>query len=165
MRLRFLVIDGCPCPAGIAPFVYLVLRQAGMTAESIYRGEDPAAVRILHAHGKRTQAEIHADPRLAAISNPPGFSQHELRSDGVGNPRVPRGGELAPWQIGVDAGGNDAASALKVERAARHFGWRVRHPYKRGVEGHHFCFAIEPRPRNLRQRARVLHLRATLPRH
>jgi hypothetical protein len=158
--LRFRVIDGCPCPASVAPYVYLVLREAGHTASSIYRGDDAKA--ILHRHDKRTQREIHI--ALPAISNPPGFSQHELRSDGAGNPHVPGGGRLKPWQVGVDSGTNSPADQARVEAAARRLGWHVRHPYSRGVEGHHWCFARRPRPKGLRQRAQIIRLRATLPR-
>ena len=158
--MKFRVIDGCPCPASIAPYVYLVLRQAGQTASSIYRGEDAKA--LLHRHGKHTQAEIHRS--MPAISNPPGFSQHELRSDGHANPHVPRGGRLEQWQVGVDSGGNDAASKAAIERAAAHLGWHVHHPYSRGVEGHHWCMVTRPRPHGLKQRARIIALRARLPR-
>lgn len=156
---KFRVIDGCPVPNGIAPYVYLVLRQAGQTAASIYRGED--AKTILHRHGKSTQAEIHR--LLPAISNPPGFSQHELRSDGAGNPKVRRGGKLKPWQVGIDSGGNDGRSKIAIESAARHFGWRARHPYSRGVEGHHWCFARRPRPHGLRQWRLIRKTRQSLP--
>jgi hypothetical protein len=141
--------------------VHIVLREAGQGATSIYRGEDAKA--LLHRHGKRTQAEIHADPRFAAISNQAGRSQHELRSDGVGNPG-PVGRRLAEWQIGVDSGADDAGAKARVEAAGHKHGFTVRHPYSRGVEGHHWCFTAQPRPRNLRQRARVVFLRATLPR-
>jgi hypothetical protein len=156
--MRFRVIDGCPVPSHIAPYVYLVLRRAGQTATSIYRGEDAAA--ILHAHGKHTQAEVHR--MLPAISNPPGRSQHELRSDGVGNPG-PVGRRLEPWQVGVDSGGNDEASKQAIERAARHYGWRVYHPYSRGVEGHHWAFHHKPHPHGLRMRLRVARVRRSLP--
>lgn len=156
---KYLVIDGCPCPASIAPYVYLVLRQAKQTASSIYRGQDAAT--LLHAHGKHTQAEIHV--MYPSISNPAGCSQHELRSDAAGNPG-PVGRLLEDWQIGVDSGGDDWRSKSAVEQAAHHLGWRVRHPYARGVEGHHWCFATQPRPRSLKQRAQIIRLRATLPR-
>lgn len=156
--MTFSVVDGCPAPRSIAPYIYLVLRAAGQTASSIYRGEDAKA--ILHAHGKHTQAEVHQ--MLPAISNPPGRSQHELRSDGVGN-EGPVGRRLKEWQVGVDSGGDDPASQARIEAAARHFGWEVRHPYSRGVEGHHWCFARPPHPHGLKQRAQVAHIRATLP--
>jgi hypothetical protein len=113
-------------------------------------------------HGKQTQAEIHR--ALPNISNPPGLSQHELRSDGVANPRVPRGGKLKAWQVGVDSGTNDEAAQARITQAARRLGWHVRHPYSRGVEGHHWCLATKPRPKGLKQRAKIIRLRATLPR-
>jgi hypothetical protein len=100
---------------------------------------------------------------LPAISNPPGRSQHELRSDGVGN-KGPVGRVLEPWQVGIDSGGNDTVSKQRIEAAARHFGWRVYHPYSRGVEGHHWAFSHKPKPHSLKMRAQVLKLRATLPR-
>lgn len=158
--MKFRVIDGCPVPAGIAPYVFLVLRHAGQTPASIYRGEDARA--ILHRHGKSTQAEIHR--QLPAISNPPGFSQHELRSDGVGNPHVRRGGKLRPWQIGVDSGTDSVASKRAVYLAARRLGWHIRHPYSRGVEAHHWCFATRPHPHGLKQWREIRHIRKSLPR-
>lgn len=158
---KYLVIDGCPCPYEVAAQVYLVLRKAGMTASSIYRGEDAKA--ILHAHGKHTQAEIHR--MLPDISNPPGLSEHECRSDGVGKAGPP-GRRLPKWQVGVDSGSNSLADKARVEAAARTFrGWRVEHHYSRGVEAHHWCFGGPPRPNTLWQRARIALLRRTLPRH
>jgi hypothetical protein len=155
VRLR--VIDGCPVPASIAPYVYLVLRDAKQTANSIYRGEDAKAV--LHAHGKRTQAEIHRD--LPAISNPPGFSSHELRGDGVTGPR---GERLPEWAIGVDSGSDTQASMHALAAAAGRRGWTIWHPYKRGVEAHHWSFRRRPRPRGPKQLAHLVAARARLPR-
>jgi hypothetical protein len=157
--VRFRIIDGCPCPESIAPYVYIVLREAKQAASSIYRGQDARA--LLHRHGKHDQAEIHE--MYPQISNPPGQSQHELRSDGHGNPG-PVGRVLQEWQIGVDSGGDDRRSRDAITTAARAHGWQVRHPYSRGVEGHHWCFAVKPRPRNLKQRARIILVRARLPR-
>jgi len=159
MARTFRVIDGCPVPASIAPYVHLVLRDAGQTANSIYRGEDAAA--LLRRHGKRTQAQIHRD--LPAISNPPGRSTHELRSDGVAYPG-PVGRPLREWQVGVDSGTDSAADAAAIERAARGRRWKVVHPYRSGVERHHWNFAERPRPRGPRTRAKVIYLRARLPR-
>lgn len=139
--MKFRIIDGCPCPEDIAPYIYLVLHRAGQQAASIYRGEDAKA--LLHAHGKHTQAEIHQ--MFPAISNPPGFSEHELRSDG-GPGKPPPRAVLPSWMQGVDSGGNDNASKHAIEAAAAHYGWVVVHPYSRGVEGHHWRFAKQPRP-------------------
>jgi hypothetical protein len=131
--------------------VYLVLRGAGHTASSIYRGEDAQA--LLHRHGKRTQAEIHR--AMPAISNPPGRSQHELRSD--------TGERLPEWKIGVDSGTNSSADKRAINASAARRGWATHHPYKRGVEGHHWQFLRRPRPKGVKQRAQIIRLRATLP--
>lgn len=148
--MKFAVVDGCPCPRSIAPYVYLVLRGAGQTASSIYRGEDAKA--LLHRLGKHTQGEIH---RLyPAISNPPGHSEHELRSDD--------GRPLQEWEVGIDSGGNDSASKRAIDHAAARLGWKVDHPYARGVEGHHWHFIEQPKPRGLKQRLQVIRLRARL---
>ena len=157
--MNWRVVDGCPARPSIAPYIYIVLRDAGQTASSINRSE--AAKAILHAHGKHTQREIHQ--MMPAVSNPEGRSEHELRSDGVGKPG-PIGRLLEEWQQGVDSGGNDPASKQRIEAAARRHGWRVVHHYPAGVEGHHWCFAEKPRPHSLKMRLRIIHLRATLPR-
>lgn len=161
--MKFLVIDGRPCPASIAPYVYLVLRGAAQHASAIYRGDDPAAKAILHAHGGHTQRELaNATPAqrrawgIKGIPNRPGFSQHELRNQ-WGQP-------IAEWKQGVDSGGDDREAKMAINNAARRLGWKTEHPYKSGLEGHHWCFAERPRPLGLVQRARILHLRATLPR-
>lgn len=158
---RYLIVDGCPAPYEVAAQIHMTLRRAGQAASSIYRGSDAKA--LLHAHGKMDQAEIHADPRYANISNPEGQSEHDLHSDGVGN-RGPIGRRLAPWQVGVDSGTDDQASKNRVTSAARSYGWAVKHPYTRGVEGHHWCFQSPPRPRNPWQRIRIAFWRRTLPR-
>lgn len=162
MASHWRVIDGCPAPRDVAPYIYLVLRRAGQTANSIYRGPGKTARAILHRHGKHTQAELYAtDPTLA---NPPGFSQHELRSDGRANPRVPAGGKLEDWQVGVDSGSDSKHDQRKVEKAARHYGWHVHHPYTRGVEGHHWCFVTQPHPHSKWMRLKIIAVRAALPR-
>lgn len=154
---KYVLIDNCPVPYAIAPYTARVLRKAGQTANSIYRGED--AAHLLHAHGKSTQAEIHR--QYPAISNPPGRSSHELRGDGtVGAPGSP----LPAWRVGVDSGSDSPKDAANVERAARSFGWRIVHPYSRGVEKHHWNFAAQPKARNPLQLAHLIAERARLTR-
>lgn len=159
MTPKYLIVDDCPAPYEVAAQIHMVLRRANQTANSIYRGSDAKA--LLHAHGKMDQAEIHI--AFPAISNPEGRSQHDLHSDGVGN-AGPVGRRLAPWQVGVDSGTDDQAAKDRVTNAAKSYGWLVKHPYSRGVEGHHWCFASPPRPRNLWQRARIAYWRRVLPR-
>lgn len=139
---KYLLIDGCPVPYDVAPYIYLVLRRAGHTASSIYRGTDPAAQPLLRRFGKRNQAQIHRD--MPAISNPAGESMHDLHSDGVAKPG-PKGRKLEPWEVGVDSGGNTIRDKIAIKAAARHYGLSVYHPYTRGVEFHHWGFRTKPR--------------------
>ncbi|MGH2878960.1 MAG: hypothetical protein ACRDK4_05050 [Solirubrobacteraceae bacterium] len=152
----FRVIQGCPCNPLIAPYFALLANEAKATVNSIYRGQD--AAQILHAHGKHTQAEIHQ--MYPAISNPPGRSTHELRSDGVAY-GGPVGRPLEWWQQGIDVNDGDVEQMIHW---ARFHGWDLRQPYSRGVEFHHLNFHARPVPRGA-TRARIIWLRATLPRH
>lgn len=141
--MKFVAIDGCPCPDYPAPYVYLVLRKAGLTASSIYRGSDPAAASILRRHGKHTQQQL-ADASVAqrtswgvtGTPNRPGRSSHELFSDG--------GEPIADWHIGIDAGPNTEANRRKLRAAAHHYGLEVEFPYDSVVEYHHFRFKTKP---------------------
>jgi hypothetical protein len=98
------------------------------------------------------------------ISNPPGRSQHELFSDGFGNPG-PIGRRLEEWEVGVDSGTDDPQAKARVEAAATHHGWTVRHPYARGVEGHHRCFASQPKPNRQVSADHISRIRHSLPTH
>lgn len=145
LKPKYLVIDGCPCPYNVAPYVYLTLRQAKQTAASIYRGNDPEARIILNRHGKHTQYQLeHATPAQHAAwgingtPNRSGFSQHEL-FDQNGNP-------IVEWKIGVDSGSNSQYDKQAIEAAAHHLGLVAHHPYPTSaVEGHHWQFARKPR--------------------
>lgn len=158
------VLQGCPCPASIAPYFALLAedcRKHGhrVTFNSINRSD--AAAPILHRYGKRTQREIHADPALAAISNPPGFSSHELRSDGNAIYHTARGLPLPEWQQGIDVNDQDVGPMIAAARAR---GWTLARPYSSGAEFHHLVFARQPRPQGPRTRAKLVRLRLTLPR-
>jgi hypothetical protein len=151
--------DGCPCPYEVAAQVHMMLRQMRRAASSIYRGEDAAG--LLHAHGKHTQAEIHR--MYPDISNPPGFSQHDLHSDGVANTQ-PRGAVIPAWSVGIDAGDDTQHERDVAHAAGRHYRWYVKTPYSRGVEAHHWCFGSPPRARTPWQAARIAYWRRRLPR-
>jgi hypothetical protein len=154
--MGFRVIQGSPCNEWLAPYIELLRKKSGATINSIYRGQDAAS--ILHRHGKHTQAEIHA--MLPAISNPPGRSTHELRSDGVAY-AGPVGRQLAWWQQGIDVNDEDV-TRMKLE--ASRLGWHLIQPYSRGVEFHHLNFSRRPWPQNVWNRANLIRIRATLPR-
>lgn len=157
MKLR--VVDGCPCPASVAPYIARILDRAGQSANSIYRGEDARA--LLHAHGKHTQREIFQSSP-PGVANPPGRSTHELLSDTRAY-AGPAGRKLAEWQVGVDSGANTTRDRDAIQRAARELGWPVKHPYAAGVELHHWNFVKRPRPRNPRQYLHIVRARRALP--
>jgi hypothetical protein len=154
--MSFLVIQGCPCNPNIAPYFSLLAKWSNATVNSIYRGQDAAA--ILHAHGKHTQKELY-ETLPPGTANPPGRSTHELRSDGVAYPG-PIGRVLEWWQQGIDV--NDGDVENMITHAKRH-GWDLFQPYKSGVEFHHLNFRRRPKARGW-DRVQVIKLRATLPR-
>ncbi len=156
--MKLAIVDGCPVPASIAPYIARVLKAAGQDANSIYRGED--AKMLLHKHGKSTQAELFAK-LPPGVANPPGRSSHELRSDGKAWPG-PIGRRLDEWQVGVDSGSDSASDAVALTRAAARMRWPVKHPYKTAAERHHWNFVRRPRPRNPVQARHIVAERAAL---
>lgn len=155
--MSFRVVQGCPVNASIAPYIALLAQDCGARINSLYRGED--AKHLLHRHGKHSQGELYATlPRGTA--NPPGRSTHELRSDGVAYPG-PIGRKLAWWQQGIDVNDRDVP---RMKEAARRRGWELFQAYHAGVEFHHLNFARRPRAKGPRTLAKLIRLRATLPR-
>jgi GH25 family lysozyme M1 (1,4-beta-N-acetylmuramidase) len=151
----FRIVGGrAPAPSLIAPYIDIVTD--GATVNSVYRGEDAAS--ILHSCGLHTQAELFAT-LPAGIANPPGFSTHEDRSDGVAYP-VPRGSKLATWQTGFDVNDSDVPGVI---RHAERFGWTVFQPYTAGVEFHHLNVLARPSAGELRDKIRAR--RERLPTH
>lgn len=160
MKHNFRVVQDCPCPEDLAPYIAIIGQDAHATINSIYRGTDAQA--ILNAHGKHTQAQLYELflHHEGAPANPPGFSTHEQKSDGVAYPHVARGHDLAWWQIGFDVNDNDITNCIRV---AGQNGWHLWRPYPSGAEFHHLNFAGEPAPGKLAER--ITHLRGTLPQH
>ncbi len=156
--MSFRIVGGCPVNATLAPYIEILRRESGCTINSLYRGRDARA--ILQRHGKHDQAWLY-EHLPAGVANPPGISTHELRSDGRAYPSIPVGQPLQWWQQGIDV--NDA-DVPAVKAAARKYGWIVFQPYKVGVEVHHLNFIKQPKARTRRTRARLIYLRARLPR-
>jgi hypothetical protein len=141
--MRYVIVQSCPVPALLAPFLTQCLRESGATLESCYRGPDAEA--LLHRYGKSSQRELYAGwvARRPGFNpaNPPGCSTHELRSDGVAYPRWHRGARIPWWACGIDV--DDAHVNAFVQAAARH-GWSVWRPYPTGSEFHHVNFRKPP---------------------
>lgn len=131
-------------PAKLAPFLNILLKRSGASLQSCYRGDDARA--LLNHLGKSSQTQLwqgYQDHRPGFNpANPPGFSTHELHSDGVAYPHVPRGGKLLWWQCGIDI---DDAHVERFIAHARKLGWDVWRPYPAGSEYHHVNFRKAPR--------------------
>ena len=153
--MDFRTIQGNPVDASICPFIAIVVNDAHATVNSIYRGDDAAT--ILHKHGKHTQRELY-DTLPAGTANPPGFSTHELKSDGVAYPWIPRGHSLLWWMQGFDVNDSDVPH---VKYQALTHGWHLFQPYPGGVEFHHLNFAAEPKTRNPMTLSRIARIRRT----
>lgn len=140
--MRFVVIDRCPVPRRVAPVVRILKAESGATLNSCYRGDK--ATSLLKRLGKSTQSFLYRmwvrHVQGFNPANPPGFSTHELHSDGVAY-RGPRGRPLAAdWKVGMDW--SDTPAVIRV--AERH-GWHMFRPYPSGSEFHHLNFKRKPK--------------------
>lgn len=162
MSHEFRIIQGCPCPKNIAPYIELVTQRAHAQVESIYRGDDARA--LLNKYGHHSQQQLYdATPTqrrewgILGTPNKPGQSTHELKSDDRAYP-VLLGHNLAWWQQGFDVNDADAENCVI---AAQHFGWHLWRPYPGSVEDHHLNFREKPKPG--KYVLSIIKLRLTLP--
>lgn len=159
----FRVVQRCPVPRNIAPYIAIVINDAHATLNSAYRGDD--ARQLLNKYGHSSQVQLYDGFRRGLPgylpANPPGHSTHELKSDGIAYPSIPSGHDLAWWMLGFDVNDKDVGN---VERTAARYGWKLHRPYPSGSEFHHLNFLRQPHP-TPRTAIRILRLRATLPRH
>lgn len=157
---KLCLVRNSPVYNDIGPYIDIITTDAHASVNSIYRGD--AAAHLLHKYGKHTQRELYQLFLLGQgnPANPPGFSTHELRSDGAAYPSVLRGHTLAWWQQGFDV--NDWDVKNVIAQAASH-GWKVWQPYSAGSEFHHLNFRVKPRP-TPHTIKRIYDLRHNLPR-
>jgi peptidoglycan hydrolase-like protein with peptidoglycan-binding domain len=140
--MKFEIIDNCPVPVQLADCVRVIKRQTGATLNSCDRSTE--AEPYLKRLGKQSQRQlydgwIHHRPGYNP-ANPPGFSTHERRNDGVAY-KGPRGMTLRYWQVGMDWSNSDA-----VIRAAAKLGFTATRTYPRDQrEHHHLNFRREPK--------------------
>lgn len=131
---RYVVIDSCPVPLGLAGAVTEARRHARFSLNSCYRGDD--ARPILNRYGKKSQAQLYYGwvHRLPGFNpaNPPGVSTHELRSDGVAYPSIRRGARLPDEYCGMDASPSES-----LRTGLSRVGLSSRRPYPGGSEFHH----------------------------
>jgi len=148
LRPKYVDVQGCPVPRQLAKIIRPALKSSGAILTSCYRGSDPQGARILHKHGKHTQAQLywgwthHLPGFLPA--NRPGTSTHELHSDGVAY-HGPVGRKLEWWQCGMDI---DDAHVRSFIRHLGAKGVKAHRPYHTGSETHHVNLMKRP-PRRL----------------
>ena len=142
--MRFEVIDNCPVPTNLAPAIRAIKRRSG--AELVSCDRSPEAEPLLRKLGKQSQRQLYNGFRAGLPgynpANPPGFSTHERRSDGVAY-RIRRGWPLRYWQVGMDWSN---AAAVVREAKAEGFTATVTYPTN-PRELHHVNFRKEPRVR------------------
>ncbi len=141
---KYVMIQCCPVPRLMAPFLRKVLAESRSTLNSCYRGDD--ARTLLHACHKKSQTELYHGfvNHLPGYypANPPGFSTHELHNDGAAYSQWPRGGRIPWWAVGIDV--NDADVHRFIATAKRH-GWTVAQTYPHSSgEFHHVNFRKPP---------------------
>lgn len=148
--MRYLALDGCAVSRPMYGVLRHLKREAGFglhdaVYDSIYRGNEPGVVHILHAHGKHTQQEV-IDLHAQGV---PGYgpansvttTTHCCFNDGVAYPNRPVGAHLPWWCCGFDV---PDLYVVRMERAAARIGWHVHRPYSSGSEYHHLNFSQRP---------------------
>jgi putative peptidoglycan binding protein len=136
--MKYKLIDCCPVPEGLYDELVVLKKDTGCVYQSIYRGTDAAD--LLAQCGKHDQAWLYAN-LPAGVANPPGFSTHELKSDGVAY-SIPRGSSIEYWMVGLDIDDSHVQSFID---AARKRGWVATITYPgSSVEYHHVNFRKEP---------------------
>jgi peptidoglycan hydrolase-like protein with peptidoglycan-binding domain len=140
--VKYDLIDCCPAPVKLLPVLTEIKRVSGCTYQSIARMD---AVEDLlakcHKHTQRYLYEHQNEPGFNP-ANPPGYSTHELRSDGVAYRFIRRGLPLPfYWMIGIDI---DDADVDEARRVALNHGWLLIQPYPSGSEHHHVNFVRAP---------------------
>jgi hypothetical protein len=143
LSIRFAVIDGCAVPRAYYPVFRKLKAVSGCTYNSIDR--EDAAARILHKHGKHTQAEVIRlyEEGVAGYgpADPVNQTSHCRYNDGVVRPDLPVGARLPAWQVGFDVNDDQVEDVI---RAAHGLGWDVFRPYHSGSEFHHLNFRHKP---------------------
>lgn len=145
IEMTYSIVQKCPVPKKLAPILSKLLKESGATLQSCYRGAD--AEPLLHKYGKLSQRELYngwiAKKPGFHPANKPGFSTHELRSDGVAFPSIPSGDKLFWWQVGLDIDDSHINAFIK---AAKKRGYKVTITYPASIsEHHHVNFRKQPR--------------------
>lgn len=139
----FKLLNCRPVPAALYDELAEIQRRCGVTFTSIDRSQ--AGVNYARGQGctLSSQAELYQAylNGTGNPANPPGYSTHERRSDGVAYSWIPRGFPLRDYMVGIDS--TDPGGII---REARELGWLVTVTYPSNPrESHHVNFRKKPR--------------------
>lgn len=142
--MKFEIIDNCPVPAQLAPVLRQIKSRTGATLNSCDRSEEAEPHLKRCNPRKMSQRELYEGFRRGLPgfnpANPPGYSTHERRNDGVAYPG-PRRMPLRYWQVGMDW-----ENAGAVVEAAKRLGFTAARTYPNNLrEQHHLNFRKEPK--------------------
>lgn len=142
--MAFVIFSGNVAPKKLVPLLTVIQQETGCSYSSIYRGDGVSS--LLRQLGKMSQRElydgwVHRRPGFNP-ANPPGYSTHELRNDGVAY-AGPRGRKLAWYKCGIDV--DDAHVHAFIEACNRH-GWHAHITYPSDPrEFHHVNLTKRPK--------------------
>lgn len=86
-------------------------------------------------------------------ANPPGFSSHELKSDG--NPLYgPRGSSIPKFKLGLDVVSAPGGDSQRIVNFLNGHGYAAARPYAASNERHHMSFTKDP-AENAKKRLRA----------
>jgi len=150
---KYVIVHGVVAPRQLVPFLNILVHEAHATPNSVYRGDD--ARLLLAKVGKHSQKWLYdhqGTPAQPYPANPPGYSTHELRNDGVAYPKLRRGATIPWWACGIDVNDSDVHRVIAV--AAKH-GWKVSQTYPNSKgEYHHLNFRRPPLLKRLAARVK-----------
>lgn len=137
--------DGCPMFRAQA----WALKDARLHGQRFSVASADRRKGVAEKYGKSSQAAlydgfVHHRPGYFP-ANPPGYSSHELRSDGSAVYHAARGHQIPDYMLGIDAtsvGENNSCTQL-VNWLNAH-GYSATRPYHTGSEAHHFIFTKSP---------------------
>lgn len=142
--MKYKLLNGKPVPAALYDELQKIGAEAGAWLTSCARNQKAVSWARAHGASLSSQKELWDlyQRGLGNPANPPGYSTHEFRSDGVAF-AIPRGWPIRYWMVGQDWA--DGAHARAVCAAARKHNWVATITYPSNPqEQHHVNFRREP---------------------
>jgi hypothetical protein len=133
------------------------LKDAELHGVPVYPQSADRRYGIAEKYGKKSQKALYDGYRRGLPgyfpANPPGFSSHELKSDG-NRLYGPRGSSIPKHKLGIDAVSKPGGDSNRIVAWMNSHGYSAARPYPQDSERHHFSFMKDP-AKNARKRLRV----------